>query len=354
MLFKTLSTMTAPPYEPVSDDDLYRHSSQFRIWSLTPEELEKKRRTIYDAACSTVPKKIATEKNLPESSVEVLSFEDEQQLVQYYSAKLLMLGDVLQLSTQVKATALSYFRKFYIVHSTMEYHPKDIFLTCIFLAAKVENSLISIDRLSSMLKKTQAAILDCEFLVLQSLSFTLFVHNGYRPMRGFLLDLQAVVPTIEHSTIESLHNSTKDAIVKSFFSDVQFHYSPPQIALAALMMANEELTMQYLQSKFGTEGLDALHRESIDNKGVDSLATLLQIVNECQQMIESVPVVPDNVGKAIDKKLYYMYNPDKYLQAKRKRARAEQNAETDPAPESNGAGATPDSPSAKRPKLTPS
>ncbi|VVT54519.1 uncharacterized protein SAPINGB_P004116 [Magnusiomyces paraingens] len=342
--------MTVPAYEPISDDDLYRHSSQFRIWSLTPEELESKRRAVYERACRNVPGAIAKDKNVPETSIEVLSYEEEQQLIQYYSTKLLLLGDGLQQPTQVSATALSYFRKFYTVHSTMEHHPKDIFSTCIFLAAKVENNLIKIDYLCKVLRKNQKEILDCEFLVLQSLSFTLLVHNGYRPMRGLLLDIQAVIPHLAPpEALEPLRLKTKKAIIDSFFSDVQFHFTPPQIALAALMTADETLTMEYLKKKFGHDGIELLRKDNpvIDTKGVSDLQMLLEIIEECRKMIQSVPQVPDQMGKATDRKLYYLYNPDK--QAKRKLARAEA-PEVSPAPSAPSAPTAPASTGSPEPK----
>jgi len=35
------------------------------------------------------------------------------------------------------ATALHYFKRFYLRNSVMDYHPKEILVTCVYLACKV-------------------------------------------------------------------------------------------------------------------------------------------------------------------------------------------------------------------------
>lgn len=35
------------------------------------------------------------------------------------------------------ATALHYFKRFYLRNSAMDYHPKEILVTCVYLACKV-------------------------------------------------------------------------------------------------------------------------------------------------------------------------------------------------------------------------
>lgn len=317
-------------YELVTDDDLYRHTSQYRIWSLTPEELEKKRQETYNRAATATRKKLA-EKGISESQVDVLTYEEEQQLIQLYASKFPPLTETLQLPTQVKATALSYFRKFYLVHSVMEHHPKNILFTCLFLAAKAENRLVSIERFCSQISKTRPSdILNCEFLVLESLSFTLLVLNGYRPLRGLFLDLQTVLPDLPTPDLLRLRDDAKEVIIQSFFSDAQFHFTPPQIAMAGLLIANESVMQQYLEKKFGVTGLSHLRKETklIDEKGVDNLQTLLQIINECKRVILSAPPAPpNNVGKEIDKKLHYCLNPEKFLNASKRKLERSRNGD---------------------------
>lgn len=305
----------------VSDDDIYRHTSQYRLWSMTPAELEKKRRQTHERAVATTRKRL-DDSDIPRNMVDALTYEEEQQLIMTAASKIPSLTDALNLPTQVKATATSYFRKFYIVHSAMEYKPKNILFTCVFLAAKAENKLVTIEKFCSHLSKVQPSnVLDNEFLVLKSLSFALMVMNGYRPLRGIFLDIQAVLPNLSYSDLSSLRDKAKEIIIQSFFSDAEFHFTPPQITLAALLIVREDIMMEYLQNKFGDDGLSHLRKSSkvIDSKGIDKLSTLLSVLNECKELMLTAPSqVSPSEAKALERKLHYCHNPEKMLAAKRK------------------------------------
>jgi hypothetical protein len=41
----------------------------------------------------------------------------------------------------VAATSFQYFKRFYLNNSIMDYHPKEILATCVYLASKVEGEL---------------------------------------------------------------------------------------------------------------------------------------------------------------------------------------------------------------------
>ena len=158
--------------------------------------------------------------------------------------------------TQVKATAVSFFKKFYLVNSVMEYHPKNILYTCVFLAAKSENYFMSIESFCKALPKTEPKdVLDLEFIVLQSLKFTLLVHHPFRPLYGFFLDFQAVLlhPSplmydVNIDTIGGMYDKAKKWLSDyALLSDVAFLFSPPQIALAAMYDIDKRITDRYLK-----------------------------------------------------------------------------------------------------------
>lgn len=317
----TQDTAVAPTQPFVSDDEIYRHTSQYRLWSMPPEELESRRRKTHERAAAATRKRV-DDSGVSRDLADALTYEEEQQLIMTVAYKIPSLTDALNLPTQVKATATSYFRKFYIVHSAMEHKPKNILFTCVFLAAKAENRLVTIEKFCSHLSKVQPAnVLNNEFLVLESLSFTLMVMNGYRPLRGIFLDIQTVLPNLAYSELSSLRDKAKDIIIQSFFSDAEFHFTPPQIAMAALLIAREDIMMEYLQKKFGTEGLAHLRKSAhvIDSKGVDTLATLVQVLNECKKLMLTTPSqVSPGEARALERKLHYCHNPEKALAAKRK------------------------------------
>lgn len=100
----------------------------------------------------------------------------------------------------------------------MDYHPKEILYdffssfyfcnfiifyffilfsaTVVYLACKVEEFNVSIGQFVSNIKgdrnKAMDIILSNELLLMQHLNYYLTVHNPYRPIEGFLIDIKVL------------------------------------------------------------------------------------------------------------------------------------------------------------------
>ncbi|KAK9463662.1 cyclin-like protein [Lipomyces oligophaga] len=238
---------------PVSDDDLYRQGSQYRIWSFSQSDLSELRKSVNEIAAENLQYENSTSGLAPDlvpSASAYLTSDEEYDLLLHYSVKLQEASAVYKLPSHIKATAISYMKRFYLKYSLMEYHPHNIMYTCLFLATKSENHFISIDNFIAPLQHVSTkAILDLEFVVSQALSFTLLVHHAFAPIHGYFLDLQTLFPT-RLDEIGSAHDKARKFANDSLFSDAQFLYTPPQIALAALALSNSDLMDKYLLKKF--------------------------------------------------------------------------------------------------------
>lgn len=66
--------------------------------------------------------------------------------------------------------------------------------TCVYLACKVEEFNVSIGQFVSNIKgdrnKAMDIILSNELLLMQHLNYYLTIHNPYRPIEGFLIDIK--------------------------------------------------------------------------------------------------------------------------------------------------------------------
>lgn len=66
--------------------------------------------------------------------------------------------------------------------------------TCVYLACKVEEFNVSIGQFVSNIKgdrnKAMDIILSNELLLMQHLNYYLTIHNPYRPVEGFLIDIK--------------------------------------------------------------------------------------------------------------------------------------------------------------------
>jgi len=142
----------------------------------------------------------------------------------------------------VIATAFHFFKRFYLYNSVMNYHPKEILVTCVYLACKIEEFNISISQFVSNVKgdreKATEIILNNELLLMSAMNFHLTIHNPYRPVEGFLIDIKT---RFSHVEAESLRQGIDVFLDKVLLTDVPLLHSPSQIALAAVLQAASKL-----------------------------------------------------------------------------------------------------------------
>lgn len=373
---------------PRTIDDLYRQSTQYRLWSFTPQSLRDiKQRTNENgrqrAAEALNEALVHYQKTNPEDYkkyeseltaeklLDLLTLEEEALYINFYCKNIMETANFFRMPTQVKATAVSFFRKFYLVHSTMEFHPKNVMYTCVFLAAKSENYFISIGSFTKALRNTEEKdILDLEFTVLEALHFTLLVQHAFRPLYGFYLDFQSVLlhpePRIRGITSEKLasfYDKAKEWLMnKALLSDIPFLYTPPQVALAAAYATDKSITEEYLRLKFpdnldiikeeseqdskedisvkqepedtsvkkepGTEGtsVEEAETETKEETETDSseskpvtFAVLIETIKKCVDDAESVSQSTAEQSKPIDRKCYFALRPQKMIEKRIKK-----------------------------------
>lgn len=345
-------------YKRVNDDDLFRHSSQYRLWSFTPEQLEQKRIYTNAQTVSAVEEMLLkfrddnltdmTEeeiKNLQEKAVPVTE-EEELKLVDFYAKKVLGIAQHMNLPTEVIATSLIFFRRFYLENSVMEIDPKTIVHTTIFLACKSENYFISVDSFAKKTKATKEAILKYEFKILESLKFSLLNHHPYRPLHGFFLDIQSILNgKVDVKYMGQIYERCKKRITDALLTDVVFLYTPPQITLATLLLEDEALTVKYLETKFAPIKVETKTKEREENtvkketepksdesvmkeeakeklaqdaKVVDPDAIdfdkLMKLIAACKEKLQRVPQILMDDAKSIAAKVYFCSHPNSSFQ----------------------------------------
>ncbi|XP_065829605.1 cyclin-C-like [Oscarella lobularis] len=154
------------------------------------------------------------------------------------------LAECLKQRQQVIATSTIYFKRFYTNNSFGSIDPLLMAPTCIYLAAKVEESgLISNTRLvqsCQSIVKTKFSyalkdfpyrmpqILECEFYLLEMMDCCLITFNPYRSLTQYVSDI---------GQEDSLLSLAWRIVNDTYRSDTCLLYPPYLIALAALHMA---------------------------------------------------------------------------------------------------------------------
>ncbi|WVF67261.1 hypothetical protein IAT40_002009 [Kwoniella sp. CBS 6097] len=356
----------------------YHESSQFRHWRYSPSTLAQIRQELNQRSVEVVTKNTALEKEAqmslgheytePPVPASYLTVSDELLLLRFYCSQVSKIcRQGFGLPEVVESTAISYLKRFYLKNSVMEWHPKNIMPTCLFLAAKTTNYPVLLDQFIPRFSKlTPADVLDTEFLVAQSLGFEFWVRGAEKALRGWGLDMQNQ-PDPPLEGISKFLPMALTNLSASLLTDAEFVYTPSQIGLAAWHLADPVLVENFLDHRYSTfvpsvkndngnghgdgdtngtnnNGVD--QKGEVEESGADGTNTsegeemygmkkerLLEIVSDIEGMIKEGQVEIDvKKVKEVDKRLKQCSNPEKipgtalYVKRKREKESAEASA----------------------------
>ncbi|KAF2112010.1 cyclin-like protein [Lophiotrema nucula] len=321
----------------LTEDDLYRTSTQYKHWSFTPAQLADQRKTTNISASERVKQNVARKRaakafdtptasdngsgvdtngaNTPlrtvDREVNCLTVAEEKKLVDTFCERALELGTFLNFPTEVTATGIQFLRRFYLFNSPMTYEPQTISRTAMFFANKVEGAHLTLEKyVASFPKATAEQVLAPEYLIVQGLRFQFQVRHPFHGLKGGHLEMMEMsrgnaepLPASEKTKEEiqeelfqlprKPNGPAQDMTVKQLqgrmgnayalaskilkgpaqLTDAYFLYTPSQIWLAAHLLADEPLTLFYLSTK---QALDS-----------PLLQKLLAVIRECAALLSS-------------------------------------------------------------------
>ncbi|KAJ3836878.1 cyclin-like protein [Lentinula raphanica] len=328
-----MPSVDAPPPPPSSSTTkrpLYEASTQFKNWRYSPERLNQMRTTMNEAAVGVIRKTFEAYEPGSSSNVSFVNAHEEHLLVTFYVHKISQLCGHFRFPEEVEATAASYLKRFYLKNTVMDWHPKNVMLTALFLATKTTNNPISLEAYASHIPNTVASdVLDLEFLVAQSLAFEFAVWHAHRSLWGIWLDIQSLPDT--RSDIAQNQNSIYDSALAyvraARLTDAEFIYTPSQIALACMHLAAPELAQKWLESKTNMP----IPENQTDIPPRPSAAALATSIEAIKSIITETGKVPNvEAVREVDLRLRTCKNPEKVVGTKAylaRKAEAEKKAE---------------------------
>lgn len=324
-----LPNMSKEPLR-LSEDDLYRTSSQFRFWSFAPELLAARRQKTHDLALQRARQYSQNQdqtQNQDESAY--LTEAEELSLVESYVDIIRKTTNHIKWPVNIKTTAVQYLKRFYLSNSCMTYPPKEIYKTVMFLASKTEAFHITLSKFCQQISADPEAVLAPEYKVMQALRFTLDVRQPFRGLKGTLMEMLDMVDdnmqklrdlpepvnggsawkvpadgrAAERKHIvdrinQAYHVARNTLDAPASATDVYFLYTPSQILLAALQLADEPLLDFYLNSKH-------FPAEQMRSK-------IVSTIQECAQMMgafRAENIIPKDVRVALEVKLEACRDP---------------------------------------------
>ncbi|XP_051134492.1 cyclin-H1-1 isoform X2 [Andrographis paniculata] len=250
------------------------------------------------------------------SRPKALKTEEEQLLRAFYEFKIQDVCDAFKFPRKIQATALIYFKRFYLQWSVMEHHPKNIMLTCIYAACKAEENHVSAEELGKGIEQDHSMILNNEMLVLQSLGFDLIVYAPYRALEGFTIDVEEFYDGKmgQSEIIKNLQESAKAEVDKIMRTDAPLLFPPGQLALAALRRScqlHKAIDFdRYLKNMLSTQH---------SGHGSSELSVALNAIDVLINKLET-PTSKD--VKHIDRKLKSCLDPTSHDKSKKRKHRS--------------------------------
>lgn len=213
-----------------TEDERYRQSTQFRLWSYSPSQLADLRVKTNSLAKQNIAERLSTSASatnnvsatasanpsgsntpIPSSFTDLnpsdllaadnnnksnplpdfLTPAEEEQLLRFYTVETLRAAEFCGLPTEIRATAAIFLRRFFLTHSVMTYPPPKMLKTCLFFGAKAENSYPRVNTFAEKFPNTTGdEILAGEFLLCQGIRFAFDVRHPFRALEGAIMQLR--------------------------------------------------------------------------------------------------------------------------------------------------------------------
>ncbi|XP_078431921.1 cyclin H;1 isoform X2 [Wolffia australiana] len=298
----------------------FQTSTHRAKWILTPQDLAERYQSANDRAKRALVQN--GEKRLEEGTKEnggrqsrskSLNCEEERLMRIFYEKKIQEVCSAFKFPHKIQATAIIYFKRFYLHWSVMEHHPKHIMLTCVYASCKIEESHVSAEELGKGIEQDHQVILDNEMTVFQGLGFDLIVYAPYRSIEGFVVDMENFFGATD-SQLEMFKEMKDSAISVAdmiMLTDAPLLFPPGLLALASLHKSNQ------------------LHRVVDFERYLEDLASRRSLPHGAQELIEPIEAISALVNtlhvptthdmKYIDRKLKSCLDPGSLDEKKREK-----------------------------------
>jgi serine/threonine protein kinase len=173
-----------------------------------------------------------------------INLEKEKIFIINFSNKLIRILNDLKQSTSLKTTAVSYFRRFYLKKSIVDYDPQYLMVASFMLGSKVAQINLPLDKIEKLfpfIRENIKKVLDYEFFLTTILDYNFFVYNPYHALYGLIYTLEQKQFFLGQSTEnyinqENFKQECIDIIDKMLLTDNIFLYTYSEIALASILV----------------------------------------------------------------------------------------------------------------------
>lgn len=215
-----------------------------------------------------------------------LSPDEEATLVTFYACKISsLIGPKafisrLRRESKVTATAALLFRRFYLSNSVMIFDPKAVMVAAAFLASKVEDATADVRYLEEGTQAmnapvTLSEIIPNELNLLQGCHFDLLCFHPFKAALALTEDLRTFLKSdkgqslverpISGQDLKPMYDKAREILEDYLCSDLPLIYTPGQVGLASLIVAQDLIFEESQVNVTGGSGTTTMPR--IDFEG---------------------------------------------------------------------------------------
>ncbi|KAF6829325.1 cyclin ccl1 [Colletotrichum musicola] len=273
-----------------TEDARYRLSTQYQLWSFSPSRLAELREKTNSVAKTNITSRLIEMRDPSqenESLPEFLTAAEETQLLKFFTVELIRAAVFCGLPTEVRATATVFLRRFFVTNSIMTYPPTELLKTCLFFGSKAEGLYTRLAKFADKFPNTtEEEILAGEFLLCQGVRFAFDIRHPFRALEGAILELRRH-DDLEKSRIDAAHVRAREVLkFSSLVTDAYFHYTPSQIMLAALSLADRGLAEKLVQGAF-PPAQNGQHAEAAPKS--DMRDKVMGTIESCRELLATEP-----------------------------------------------------------------
>ncbi|KAJ8901552.1 hypothetical protein NDN08_003761 [Rhodosorus marinus] len=211
----------------------YATSSQRSVWSFSKDEIVQRRKVSRNRALTRI--------NAKGLENDAISVEQERTLLCYYERRIVNIVKSMKLPTKSAATAVSYFKRFFLDRSIMDFNPSVVTLSAIYAAFKVEETVVEAQVLceqaptdGNVAEEIPASvILSVELGFFEALKFQLVCFHPYRSLEALIKQL--LDSAQDRDRAAEIGKVAREIITTTaIHTDLQFRYPPAKIALGTL------------------------------------------------------------------------------------------------------------------------
>ncbi|CAI5703098.1 hypothetical protein KXD40_003925 [Peronospora effusa] len=230
--------------------------------------------------------------------LEFLSPQQETLLRSFYEEKIQesCSAQFLRTSDKVKCCAMMLYKRFYLSNSVMEFHPKYLVPTAIYVAGKVEEQYISVDTVADQLHVDHKFIIGHEMILLEGVRFQLIMYHPFRALLGFLDDFRAFAKQVlskdlPATVLQKLHANSTALLNDMLLTDLPLLHYPSYLALAALWHVTGEVAASSDEKVCGLTNEDVLkyvkHSKFSKNQPLHEVPGRLNEITEAFHLLKS-------------------------------------------------------------------